>query len=80
MFKQWEKYPLSDPTSHPRAFAATAQQYWWFPHMHSHLQPHNFDNLTDLENEMLLNKAFAEVTAGGGIMVHILAFCRISIL
>ena len=34
-------------------------KFWWFPHMWSHLQPHNFDNETTLEAHMLLNRKFA---------------------
>ena len=43
-------------------FSAMSDKFWWFPHMHSHLQPHIFDNLTLLQNDMLMNRGFAEVT------------------
>lgn len=33
--------------------------FWWFPHMWSHLQPHHFNNLTELKKHMLSNKDFA---------------------
>lgn len=35
--------------------------FWWFPHMWSHMQPHLFHNVTVLAEQMRLNKAFAEV-------------------
>lgn len=31
-------------------------KFWWFPHMWQHQQPHMFDNVTALEEKMLLNK------------------------
>ena len=30
-------------------------KFWWFPHMWHHLQPHMFDNVTELERRMTLN-------------------------
>ncbi|KAJ8000437.1 hypothetical protein DPEC_G00180120 [Dallia pectoralis] len=33
--------------------------FWWFPHMYSHMQPHLFHNHTSLLEQMLLNKDFA---------------------
>uniref|UniRef100_A0A3B3Q647 Bifunctional heparan sulfate N-deacetylase/N-sulfotransferase 1 n=1 Tax=Paramormyrops kingsleyae TaxID=1676925 RepID=A0A3B3Q647_9TELE len=36
-----------------------AGQFWWFPHMWSHMQPHLFHNQTVLAEQMLLNKRFA---------------------
>lgn len=35
-------------------------EFNWFSHMWNHQQPHLYDNLTTLENEMLLNYAFAQ--------------------
>uniref|UniRef100_A0A6Q2YG17 [heparan sulfate]-glucosamine N-sulfotransferase n=1 Tax=Esox lucius TaxID=8010 RepID=A0A6Q2YG17_ESOLU len=34
-------------------------EFWWFPHMYSHMQPHLFHNLTSLLDQMVLNKDFA---------------------
>jgi heparan sulfate N-deacetylase/N-sulfotransferase NDST2 len=34
--------------------------FWWFPHMWRHLQPHTFDNATELVGRMMLNKRFSE--------------------
>lgn len=41
---------------------AHRQQFWWFPHMWSHMQPHLFHNASVLAEQMLLNKLFAQVT------------------
>ena len=37
------------------------EKFWWFPHMWKHLQPHRFDNVSELEMRMSLNKEFSEV-------------------
>ncbi|KAM9511864.1 bifunctional heparan sulfate N-deacetylase/N-sulfotransferase 1-like isoform 3-T3 [Salvelinus alpinus] len=34
-------------------------EFWWFPHMWSHMQPHLFHNQSVLAEQMLLNKRFA---------------------
>jgi hypothetical protein len=34
----------------------------WFSHMWNHQQPHLYDNLTQLEMDMTLNREFAKVT------------------
>ncbi|XP_072138966.1 bifunctional heparan sulfate N-deacetylase/N-sulfotransferase 2-like [Mobula birostris] len=34
-------------------------EFWWFPHMWSHMQPHLFHNETVLAEQMKLNKQFA---------------------
>uniref|UniRef100_A0A4W3HZT3 Bifunctional heparan sulfate N-deacetylase/N-sulfotransferase 1 n=1 Tax=Callorhinchus milii TaxID=7868 RepID=A0A4W3HZT3_CALMI len=34
-------------------------EFWWFPHMWSHMQPHLFHNQSVLAEQMLLNKQFA---------------------
>uniref|UniRef100_UPI00398EAFF6 bifunctional heparan sulfate N-deacetylase/N-sulfotransferase 1b n=1 Tax=Pristiophorus japonicus TaxID=55135 RepID=UPI00398EAFF6 len=34
-------------------------EFWWFPHMWSHMQPHLFYNQSVLAEQMLLNKQFA---------------------
>nr|XP_023649119.1 bifunctional heparan sulfate N-deacetylase/N-sulfotransferase 1-like isoform X1 [Paramormyrops kingsleyae] len=34
-------------------------EFWWFPHMWSHMQPHLFHNQTVLAEQMLLNRKFA---------------------
>ncbi|KAG7465177.1 hypothetical protein MATL_G00173560 [Megalops atlanticus] len=35
------------------------KEFWWFPHMWSHMQPHLFHNQTVLAEQMLLNRRFA---------------------
>ncbi|KAG9281193.1 bifunctional heparan sulfate N-deacetylase/N-sulfotransferase 1 [Astyanax mexicanus] len=35
-------------------------EFWWFPHMWSHMQPHRFHNQSVLAEQMLLNRRFAE--------------------
>ena len=35
-------------------------KFWWFPHMWKHIQPHRFDNISDLTSRMSLNKQFAD--------------------
>lgn len=37
------------------------EKFWWFPHMWKHLQPHKFDNVTELEGRMRQNKEFSAV-------------------
>lgn len=37
------------------------KEFWWFPHMWSHMQPHLFHNQSVLAEQMLLNKKFAMV-------------------
>uniref|UniRef100_A0A674P823 [heparan sulfate]-glucosamine N-sulfotransferase n=1 Tax=Takifugu rubripes TaxID=31033 RepID=A0A674P823_TAKRU len=34
--------------------------FWWFPHMWSHMQPHLFHNVSVLAKQMKLNKIFAQ--------------------
>lgn len=41
------------------------KDFWWFPHMWSHMQPHLFHNQSVLAEQMLLNKKFAMVSHGG---------------
>uniref|UniRef100_A0AAR2KZW9 [heparan sulfate]-glucosamine N-sulfotransferase n=1 Tax=Pygocentrus nattereri TaxID=42514 RepID=A0AAR2KZW9_PYGNA len=36
------------------------QEFWWFPHMWSHMQPHLFHNVSVLAEQMRLNKQFAQ--------------------
>lgn len=38
------------------------QDFWWFPHMWSHMQPHLFHNVSVLADQMRLNKQFAQVS------------------
>lgn len=45
------------------------KEFWWFPHMWSHMQPHLFHNVTVLAEQMKLNKQFAVVR---GIAVYLL--------
>lgn len=37
------------------------KEFWWFPHMWSHMQPHLFHNVTVLAEQMRLNMLFAKV-------------------
>ncbi|XP_015417650.1 PREDICTED: bifunctional heparan sulfate N-deacetylase/N-sulfotransferase 2 isoform X2 [Myotis davidii] len=37
------------------------REFWWFPHMWSHMQPHLFHNRSVLADQMRLNKQFAVV-------------------
>lgn len=41
-----------------------SKEFWWFPHMWSHMQPHLFHNQSVLAEQMLLNRKFAEVRLG----------------
>ncbi|XP_028325053.1 bifunctional heparan sulfate N-deacetylase/N-sulfotransferase 2 [Gouania willdenowi] len=34
--------------------------FWWFPHMWSHMQPHLFHNVSVLAEQMRLNRVFAQ--------------------
>lgn len=38
------------------------KEFWWFPHMWSHMQPHLFHNQSVLAEQMTLNKKFAVVS------------------
>lgn len=38
------------------------REFWWFPHMWSHMQPHLFHNESSLIEQMILNKKFALVS------------------
>ncbi|XP_028714950.1 bifunctional heparan sulfate N-deacetylase/N-sulfotransferase 4 [Peromyscus leucopus] len=37
----------------------SVDEFWWFPHMWSHMQPHLFRNESSLVEQMILNKEFA---------------------
>ncbi|XP_063271333.1 bifunctional heparan sulfate N-deacetylase/N-sulfotransferase 4 [Prinia subflava] len=37
----------------------SVDEFWWFPHMWSHMQPHLFHNESSLVEQMMLNKEFA---------------------
>ena len=37
-----------------------ADKFWWFPHMWKHIQPHRFDNVSELTKRMIWNKQFAQ--------------------
>ncbi|XP_016132513.1 bifunctional heparan sulfate N-deacetylase/N-sulfotransferase 1-like [Sinocyclocheilus grahami] len=39
-----------------------SKEFWWFPHMWSHMQPHLFHNQSVLAEQMLLNRKFAEIS------------------
>uniref|UniRef100_A0A3B5M644 Sulfotransferase n=1 Tax=Xiphophorus couchianus TaxID=32473 RepID=A0A3B5M644_9TELE len=36
------------------------KDFWWFPHMWSHMQPHLFHNVSVLAEQMKLNRIFAQ--------------------
>lgn len=38
------------------------KEFWWFPHMWSHMQPHLFHNQSVLADQMAMNKKFAVVS------------------
>ena len=38
---------------------ALKDKLWWFPHTWKHEDPHTFDDQTELERTMLLNKEFS---------------------
>lgn len=38
------------------------KEFWWFPHMWSHMQPHLFHNQSVLADQMTMNKKFAVVS------------------
>jgi heparan sulfate N-deacetylase/N-sulfotransferase NDST2 len=38
-----------------------AGSFMWFSHMWNHQQPHLYDNITQLEIDMTLNREFAKV-------------------
>ncbi|KAE8630595.1 hypothetical protein XENTR_v10000886 [Xenopus tropicalis] len=38
----------------------SVNEFWWFPHMWSHMQPHLFHNESSLVEQMILNKEFAQ--------------------
>ncbi|XP_078232753.1 bifunctional heparan sulfate N-deacetylase/N-sulfotransferase 4 isoform X2 [Pogona vitticeps] len=40
---------------------SSVDEFWWFPHMWSHMQPHLFHNESSLVEQMILNKDFALV-------------------
>jgi heparan sulfate N-deacetylase/N-sulfotransferase NDST3 len=40
----------------------SVEEFWWFPHMWSHMQPHLFHNESSLVEQMILNKKFALVS------------------
>lgn len=42
----------------------SVDEFWWFPHMWSHMQPHLFHNESSLVEQMILNKKFALVSCG----------------
>jgi len=43
-----------------RRLVKERENFWWFPHMWRHLQPHRFNNLTELVHRMELNKQFSK--------------------
>ncbi len=62
-------HPLSRPGSDEEDLGddlllSYVKEFWWFPHMWSHMQPHLFHNQSVLAEQMLLNKKFAMVSRG----------------
>ena len=47
------------------------REFWWFPHMWSHMQPHLFHNQSVLAEQMTLNKKFAVVSKMPPVGVHV---------
>lgn len=45
-------------------------EFWWFPHMWSHMQPHLFHNESSLMEQMILNKDFALVRKLHFLLAH----------
>ncbi|CAM6031495.1 unnamed protein product, partial [Sphagnum compactum] len=43
------------------ALIVNRDQFWWFGHSYSHTQAHKFVNYTSIEDDMLLNQAFARL-------------------
>nr|XP_034969221.1 bifunctional heparan sulfate N-deacetylase/N-sulfotransferase 4 isoform X2 [Zootoca vivipara] len=41
---------------------SSVDEFWWFPHMWSHMQPHLFHNESSLVEQMILNKEFALIS------------------
>ncbi|XP_063776282.1 bifunctional heparan sulfate N-deacetylase/N-sulfotransferase 4-like isoform X1 [Pseudophryne corroboree] len=39
---------------------SSVHEFWWFPHMWSHMQPHLFNNESSLVEQMILNMEFAQ--------------------
>ena len=52
---------LSPLFFHCAAFTAEANLFWWFGHTWTHTQAHLHDNVSTLEEEMILNKEFSQV-------------------
>lgn len=42
------------------AILSNKDEFWWFPHMWMHDQPHKIDNVSKLVIQMELNKKFAD--------------------
>lgn len=57
--------------------AENVDKFNWFCHMWNHMQPHLYNNETHLESEMMLNKAFAEVSFIRYFIFRICAFNNI---
>lgn len=62
MFFFFLSYPGSDEEDlGDDLLLSYVEEFWWFPHMWSHMQPHLFHNQSVLAEQMLLNKKFAMV-------------------
>lgn len=46
---------------------ANKDKFWWFPHMWKHQQAHKYQNVSELKEQMEMNKQFA---LNHGIPVH----------
>lgn len=53
------------------------REFWWFPHMWSHMQPHLFHNRSVLADQMRLNKQFALVLVRVYTIPRSMGFLRI---
>lgn len=54
-------------------------KFTWFSHMWNHQQPHLYENQTQLEQDMVLNKNFAKVSFSGFffLIIKIVALVRL---
>lgn len=63
----------------------SVDEFWWFPHMWSHMQPHLFHNESSLVEQMILNKKFALVSLNScssfdTVVLYPLLSCTFSLL
>jgi hypothetical protein len=63
-------------TIHVTCVSENAGSFMWFSHMWNHQQPHLYDNLTQLEMDMTLNREFAKVTNLSTEALHLPCYLR----